>query len=239
MDEASVEKIDLSKFDESDPRQHMMKILFGCGIYFGFRGNSEHVFLEVSNFTHGEFPQRHLFYGYTFFGIDGLLDKTHHLSVHKDHVRDTKDAMRVPVMDDDPRSGDFGGSIKRFLAKLAPGQTRIYCKVIPPENRSVDMDGNSKYFYANMPIGKTGINQLFKDGAKILGLPDADKFAAHSLRAYFVTRLSSGAGVSDKERMESCRHDSVAANATYQERDCKSEANKFISLGFRPKKRIK
>ena len=33
---------------------------------------------------------------------------------------------------------DFGGSIKRFLEKLAPGQTRIYCKVVPEDLRAVD-----------------------------------------------------------------------------------------------------
>jgi hypothetical protein len=32
------EKIDLSKFNEDDPNQHMMKVMFGCGVYCMFRG---------------------------------------------------------------------------------------------------------------------------------------------------------------------------------------------------------
>ena len=73
----------------------------------------------------------------------------HKLSVFKDRVRDTKNCMRVPVMDDDPTSSDFGGCIKRYLEKLAPGQTRIYTKCIPLELRAIDLSGDSEVFYAN------------------------------------------------------------------------------------------
>ena len=40
--------------------------------------------------------------------------------------------------------------------------------------------------------------------------------------------------MSDQERMDSCRHDSVAANSIYQERDSTSETNKFAALGIKP-----
>ena len=41
-------------------------------------------------------------------------------------------------------------------------------------------------------------------------------------------------GVSDQERMDSCRHDSVAANSIYQERNSTSETHKFAALGIKP-----
>ena len=46
-------KVKLSMFDESDPCQHQMKILFGCGAKFGFRGSKEHVFLELRHVRKG------------------------------------------------------------------------------------------------------------------------------------------------------------------------------------------
>ena len=215
-----------------------MKIAFGCEAQFGFCGVSEHTFLEASHITHGEFPSHHPFAGYKYYGVDGIQDKQIKLSVHTDHVRDTKNHMRTPVMDDDPCSGDFGGSLKRYLTKLAPGQTRFYCKVIPENLRQVDpSDGTTQVFYGNCPIGKEYIKKLFKDGAAILGLKDPQNFGAHSLRAYFVTKLSNGNGVNDEERMVSSRHNSVGASAIYQERNSESEANKFAALGIEPPKK--
>ena len=224
--------IDLSKFDENDPSQHQMKILFGCGAKYGFRGNSEHTFLEVSSIVHGTFPKRHPYAGYTYYGFEGMLDKTNNLSYHQDYVRECKDAMRLPKMNDDPTSDDIAGSIERFLKKLAPGQTRFYCKTVAKEHCVPDENGNMPLFYAHMPLGKSSINKLFKEGAKILGLPDPDSFCAYSLRAYFVTRLSNRKGVNDEEHMVSAQHNSVDTSAIYQERDCISESNKFAALGI-------
>ena len=48
--------LDISVFDENDPRQHQMKMLFGMGLVFGLQGSSEHTNLEVRNITHGDFP---------------------------------------------------------------------------------------------------------------------------------------------------------------------------------------
>ena len=194
LDEKSQAKIDLSRFDESDPRQHQMKILFGCGVYFGFRGQNEHVFLETSNITHGSFSSDHPFNGHDWFGVENIQDKTHKLSIYKDRVRDTKNCMRMPVMDNDPTSADFGGSIRRYLTKLAPGQTRLYCKVVPEEFRAVDNKGNYQVFYGNQPLGKNAVSELFKQGAALLGMPSPQKFTPHSLRAYMVTMLANGEG---------------------------------------------
>ena len=215
-----------------------MKILFGTGTDLGLRGNGEHTFLEVSNITHGQFAQGHPFEGYDYYGIDGILDKKHKLGVHTDYVRSTKNFMRVPKTDDDPTSNCLAGSIERYLKKLAPGQTRMYCKVIPEDKRHKDEStGRTEVFYGNSPIGKNGISKLFKDGAKILGLPNAENFCAHSLRAYFITKLANGPGVSDTKRMASARHDSLGASAIYQERNGISESNKFAALGIPPPKR--
>ena len=214
-----------------------MKILFGTGTELGLRGNGEHTFLEVSNITHGEFAKGHPFEGCEYYGVDGIVDKKHKLGVHTDYVRNTKNFMRVPKTDDDPTSNCLAGSIKRFLKKLAPGQTRLYCKVVPKEKGHFDEStGRVEVFYANSPIGKNGITKLFKEGAKILGLPNPEQFCAHSLRAYFITKLANGPGVSDTERMVSARHDSLAASAIYQERKGISKTNKFAALGIRPPK---
>ena len=130
-----------------------MKLLFGCGIHFGFRGSKEHVFLETSNMTHGTFASGHPFAGCDWYGVEGLLDKTHKLSVHKDHVRSNENFMRTPLVNEDPTSSDFGGCIKRYLEKMSPGQLWMYCKVIPAGQRSVNADGVTSLFYANCPSG--------------------------------------------------------------------------------------
>ena len=97
--------------------------------------------------------------------------------------------------------------------------------------------GQMACFYAFQPIGRNGITDLFKEGASILGLPNPGNFQPHSLRAVFVTRLANGKGVSDQERMDAARHNSLAASAIYQERDSSSECNKFEALGIQKKVR--
>ena len=108
-------KIDISKFDENDPSQHQMKILFGSGTKFGLRGNSEHTFMEVCNITHGEFPEGHPYEGYEYYGLDNFQDKKHKLGVHTDYVRNTEQFLRIPKEDDNPTSNCLAGSIERYL----------------------------------------------------------------------------------------------------------------------------
>ena len=235
MKENVRDMIDLSVFDENDTTQHMMKMLFGCGSVFGFRGSEEHTYLQVNNFEKGVFPRSHPFAGFIHYSVNDLQDKTHKLSIYTDHVRDTKDCMRVPKLNDDPTSDDFGGCIERWLAKLSPGQSRMYCKLIPDDRHTVcKSSGEQLFFYPQCPMGKNTINATFKEGAKILGLPNWETFSPHSLRAYFITRLANGKGVSDRERMDSSRHNSLGASAIYQERDSASETNKFAALGIVP-----
>jgi len=232
MSQCDTGLIDISVFDENDPSQHQMKLLYGCGCKFGLRGNEEHTLLEVRNITRGHFSTQHPWAGSEYYGLEGLTDKTHKLDVHNDHVRENSDYMRLPVLNDDPWSDCLAGSIKRFLQKLTAGQTRIYCKVVPLELR---MDSESsyfgQYFYPNNPLGKNTVLKLFKSGAKLQGLSNPDSFSPHSLRAYFVTRLANDSGVSIQECMTASRHSSVAASAIYQERDMNSECNMFTALG--------
>ena len=75
------------------------------------------------------------------------------------------------------------------------------------------------------------ISDFFKEGATILGLPNHKCFSAHSLRAMFVTKLANRKGASDQERMSSSRHNSTAASGIYQERNSKSESNRYEALG--------
>ena len=75
MAKVDSDKLCLSSFDESDPIQHIMKILFGFGIYFGFRGRMEHAKMHVSHIQTGVFEKGHQFEGKRFVGVRTLLDK--------------------------------------------------------------------------------------------------------------------------------------------------------------------
>ena len=211
-----------------------MKMLFGMGIQFGLRGNTEHCDLNIKNITYGIFPKGHPFSGHEYYGLDGLLDKTHKIDVHTDYVRDTKNTMRVPKMNDDPTSDDLGGCIERYIGKMARGQFRLYTKSLPQEKQIPDPStGKIPYYYPLQVLGRNKVRELFKEGAAILGLPDPEKFAPHSLRACFVSRLANGKGVSDQEMLDATRHNSISASANYQERDTTSESNKFEALGIK------
>ena len=61
LSEEETEKVCISSFDESDFRQHTMKILFGCGSHFGFRGRLNHHSLETEHIGKGTFEKDHLF----------------------------------------------------------------------------------------------------------------------------------------------------------------------------------
>ena len=82
-------------------------MIFGFRVLFGFRGSGKHTYLATRNIYHGDFPPHHPFTGYSWYGIDGLTDKSHKLSVNTDYVRNTKDCMKVPVMSDDLTSDDM------------------------------------------------------------------------------------------------------------------------------------
>ena len=88
-------------------------------------------------------------------------------------------------------------------------------------------------FQANVPLGKTKIAELFKKGAKLLGLEDPDDFYPHYLRAMFITSLANDPNLSAKEIMSSARHNSYASTASYMVADGESETHKFKALGMK------
>ena len=227
-------KIDLSIFDESDPCQHQMKILFGCGAHFGFRGSAEHTFLELRHIRKGVFEEGHPWAGHTYYGFGGFAHKTKKLSIHNSFLDDNdEEFMRIPLIPDDP--SNLAACIERMIEKFTPGQTRFYCKVMTEQQkkRYVEDGGDSKHeFQANVHLGKTKIKQLFDEGAEILGLENPEDFYPHSLRAMFITELANNPFVSTRELLSSARHASLTSSIAYQTRDGESESNKFKALGI-------
>ena len=224
-------KISLAMFDESDARQHQMKILFGCGAKWGFRGQKEHWKLEVMDVIKGEFPEGHPYQGTEYYGLSGFEDKTKKLSLSNNYLNDFEEVIRCPYIPDDPEN--LAGSIKRYLEKVTPGQQRFYCKVMSSKakRKYVEAGGDEKHeFMVNTPLGKGKIKELFDDGANILGLSCADEFYPHSLRAMMITELANNPSVSLKETVTSARHSNLTSSLNYQHRDGESEVAKFSAL---------
>ena len=73
-----------------------------------------------------------------YYGTEELTDKTHKLNINNGQVRENKEYMHLPVQDNDPTSSYLAGSLKCYIEKLAPEQTRIYYRVIPAELRFND-----------------------------------------------------------------------------------------------------
>ena len=227
-----VEKIDLAKFDEADPIQHMMKVLFGCGLFAGFRGNQEHTFFNIKQISQGHYPEKHEnpdLAGLPYVSIDNMLDKTNKLSVHNSYLRQTGHSMRFPCDFDD--DSNFGAALVRLVERMSPGQTRMYCQVATTTYiASLRRMGHTKaVFFPLKPLGAKTITKLFKEGANLLGLPPS--FRAHSLRSAFITKLANDPSVSISETMAAARHNSVSASMNYQLADGVSETNRLVAIG--------
>lgn len=201
----------MSMFNEETPGEHLMELFYGCGKNYRFCGSDEHTELEVWNIIYGVFTQDHPCTGMEYYGIEGLTNKTHKLDINNVHVREISEHVRLAVIDNNPWSACLSGTFIRFLDKLAPGQTRIYCKIVPEHVHHSPGKHQEQFFYTNNPLGRNTILKGFKAGAVILGLPNPQMFSPHSLRAYFVTSLANDSGVSDQERIADSRHSSVAA----------------------------
>ena len=102
------------------------------GMQFGLRGG-EYVSIELSHLTHGVFPDGHAFAGLKWFGLCGLEDKTMKLTAHNNFLQCDESFMRSPVIPGDMLS--VGGIIKRFIKKLSPAQTRLFCYPFTAEER--------------------------------------------------------------------------------------------------------
>ena len=229
---SDVEKIDLTKFDESIHVQHIMKCLFGCGLYGCFRGGKEHSELSIAQISFGVFPSDFPTVGLrgkryvciTFFANE----KTHKISVHNSYVRDTEDVLRFPIDESNPAC--FGASLERLVKKAGPGQVKLYCREASPEYQAtMALQGYpNATMYPTKNYGINYINGFFKEGAKILGLDP--NFKPHSLRSACITKLANDPSVSVAETMAVARHSSVSASRMYQRVDAVSESNRIRAL---------
>lgn len=210
-----------------------MKVLFICGLSFGFCGGSEHVALLVDNFNTGFFPVGHEFAGTCWVGFTNFMDKSNKLSIHKDYLRETK-GMRIPCFDMVSKK-DWGSTLYRYTLRFSPGQKRFHTKPLSEsqkiENMKLGFFGTM--YSANQPLGKMLISALFKKGAKILGIDDPDSFGGHSLRALFLQKLTVNPEISVKETMIAARHNSVASQVPYITSNAGTETAKPKALGFK------
>ena len=102
-----------------------------------------------------------------------------------------------PKWTDDTKSLCFAGILERYLDKISPGQTRLFCK--PATQGQMDTCTQLGWKNAQMsqkqPLRVNSIALLFKKGAKLLGVNNPDTFGGHALRAYFfeqIIQLTSG-----------------------------------------------
>ncbi len=158
----------------------------------------------------------------------GNADKSQKLSVNNSYVR-TTDELKVVVNFDDP--DDFGAALWRYVDKLAPGQTRMYCQVASEKFKAqMAREGHGNvWYYPTKPLGANSIKKLFEEGAAILGLPK--NFRPHSLRGVGISKMVNAPDVSQAEAMLVARHTSVAASKNYQRTDGISEGNRMRALG--------
>ena len=238
LSEEDAEKVCISSFDESDPRQHTMKILFGCGSHFGFRGRLEHHALEREHIGKGTFEKDHLYGGMPYVSVQVMNDKTNRITLHNPYLRSTGKLMRIPVLDNDPTSSCFGGSLLRYLEKMNPDQRWLHCRAVDGKHRDTQLKKNLKgFYYSSCKLGHHAIATLFREGAEILGIL-SDDFCPHSLRALFITNMVNDGSVSNKESMMAARHTSVKAHLDYQETGKVSEGLRIkCLLDARPDKK--
>ena len=220
----------------------MTKVMFGCGIFAGFRGSTEHANFNIGMVTTGTYPEKYEdqdLAGLPYVSISNFQDKTNKLSVHTSYLRDTQHVLRFPVLADN--SADFGGALVRLVGKMAPGQTRMYC--FPASEAARDSFKRSGFptasFFAERPCGYKSISKYMKDGAKKLGLECAGNFRPHSLRSAYITMLANDSSVSMREVMEAGRHSSVSASAGYMRSDGISEGNRLRAIGCAPPKKAR
>ena len=239
MSAAEAEKIVLSKFDESNTEEHIMKLLMGLGIQAAFRGSKEHTLLSIQQFSKGVYPsdfEDPALAGRDYISIDYMnnADKTHKLTVNNSYSRNTGPQWRFPVLPEDPNS--LGASIERYLNKCHPHQDRFYCKPIDCEAtiEALTRQGLPHVrLYHKRPMGPQKIKEMFTKAGEKLGLDP--NWVAHSLRGVCITKMVNDNAVSLAETMRVSRHSSVAASKTYQTVDGRSEANRMRALGVIPK----
>lgn len=204
--------------------QHQWKVAVGCGIYFGFRGGREHVSLEIRQIVTGHFEEGHEYEEYEYVGVGHMFDKTVILGPNTSYLRDTENLMRVPILDYDPTSEDFGGSMLRLVDKVKKSFTSDYAGRL-----YLKPNDNGKNFTKKV-IGRNTFDKKMKLAADFLGIERNKFHGAHGYRHFFCTLLANDSSISVAEGMKAARHSSVSAHKGYQATDSVSEANKLKCL---------
>lgn len=101
-----------SAFDEDNPRDHLIKLLMGNGMFIGTRG-AESAKLEVRHILHGVFAEPHPYTGYEYWGWDGFNDKTHSISMMNTTFRDASNDLHMPLLSNEKNNGCYAGVLKR------------------------------------------------------------------------------------------------------------------------------
>lgn len=219
-------------FPEDDPKWFTIKVLFICGLCFGFRGSSEHTDLKVDYLKTGWYPQGHSYFGYRWVGFGQMPSKTNKLSFTSDYL--TKDShCRIPIFDMQSKR-DRGASLLSYTFKMHTSQVRFHTQAITSDQSKHFADGGfpGVSYAPKLLLEKNTIASYFKQGAEKLGLSEPEKFGPHSLRAVFIQRLVNDPNVSQKESMIASRHHSVSAQLTYTASNNSTEVGKLAALGF-------
>ena len=187
--------------------------------------------LSPDQFVEGVYPltyENQDLAGMTYIAVASMNDKTSRITVNNNYARETSNWLKLPVVWEDP--DNLGASILRYLRKLSPGQTRMYCQAASPSHRrKLTFEGHrDAMFFANKPCGVNSIRQLFREGAKLLGLEEG--FRPHSLRGACITKMVNSPDVSLAECMSVARHNSASASKNYQRVDGISEGNRLRAL---------
>ena len=207
----------LKKYDEEDLKQHQKKLWVLIGLATGPRGQEQHTF-EVHHIEKDvcgpEYAKKGMVY-YAFVGLDHKRGKLTTTSCYADD----DDAMKMLLYCNKKDGLCAASCLERYLDKLAPGQTRLYCRVKKDNTMS-----------ALQPMGRNTCSKMVKEIGMDCGIVDMKKWKPHVFRHQFLTLLANDASLNLAEVMAAGRHKSVSASLAYQRRCEHSEAAKFDSI---------
>ena len=204
----------LKRYDEDDLRQHQKKLWVLIGLAVGTRGLEQHQF-EVRHIERDICGSDHPKEGMMYYKIVGLNHKRGKLSTTNVYA-DTEQSMKMLLYCLKKDGLCAASCLERYLKKLAPGQTRIYCRV----KKDGTMSGGQ-------PLGRNTCSKMVKEVGEDCGIVDMAKFKPHVFRHQFLTMLANDPSLNLAEVMAAGRHNSVSASLAYQRRCGHSEARRF------------
>ena len=220
----STKQIDWAVFDESDPVQHMQKVMVGFGAGFGFRGSDEHVTLSKNQIEKGTFEPGHPWAGEDYYAVINQVRKTSKLSTRTPVLKNNA-AMRLPC------KSKIGMCLTRYIDRIPPWRVRMYCKTATVGQKLclTALGHTNAAFSARHPLGVNTICKLMKEACAKLGSPDA---TGHYFRRLFITSLANDPGICIEKSMQSAGHNSFFAQRPYIVRNAISKTAKFKALGI-------